>query len=70
MFFLFYFIPRFQKILTMTGLNTKWVETIDGTSSVVTLGKTVDNSLQSLQNDNLIVIIPGRDETHIYLILI
>ena len=62
MFFLFYLIPRFQKILTMTGLNTKWVETIDGTSSVVTLGKTVDNSLQSLQNDNLILIIPGGED--------
>ena len=54
----------------MTGLNTKWVETTGGASSVVTLGKTVDNSLQSLQNDNLILIIPGGDETHIYLILI
>ena len=45
----------------MTALSTEWVETetIEQTSSVVTLGKTVDNSLQSLQNQQLILIIPG-----------
>ena len=50
----------------MTALSTEWVETetIEQTSSVVTLGKTVENSLQSLQNQQLILIIPGRLYTH------
>ena len=43
----------------MTALSTEWVETTGQTSSVLTLGKTVDNSLQSLQDQQLILIIPG-----------
>ena len=46
----------------MMGLNTKWVETAGGTTSVVTLGKTVENSLQSLQNESLFLIIPGGQD--------
>ena len=44
----------------MTGLRNKWVDTTGGTSSsVLSLGHSTDNSLRSLQNEHLILIIPG-----------
>ena len=53
------FYPKIPDNYIMTGLSTQWVETKGGTSSLVTLGETVENSLRSLQDEHLILIIPG-----------
>jgi len=43
-----------------TKIAENWVECYGGKSCVVTLGKGVDNSLEHLENSEIIVIIPGN----------
>ena len=44
----------------MTEVKTDWVECYGGESCVLTLGHGIANSLVSLENEELFIIIPGN----------